>query len=72
MGMGKLNNTAAPQQKSKSNHNKIRTDKKIKGAPPKKKSVQAADKSVRTKIANGELVKVIIHVVLVLSLSTIS
>ena len=33
---------------------------KDKGPPPKKKSVKLADKDVRSKIANGELVKVCI------------
>lgn len=54
MGMGKLNTKSKHQQveqKGKQKH------KKAKGPQPKKKSVQQADKIVRTKIASGELVK---------------
>ena len=56
--MGKLNASTQQQQQA----NSIRK-KKVKGPQPKKKSVQAADKSVRTKIANGELVKVLNYLI---------
>ena len=52
MGMGKLNANSSQQQQPN------KGKKKVKGPQPKKKSVQVADKVVRTKIANGELVKV--------------
>ena len=47
------------QSKNESQDKKnLKKNMKAKGPPPKKKSVKVADKDVRTKIANGELVKV--------------